>query len=289
MILSTMLEQGMVPDEIDDTNPDDIYCGFFKYNAATAPNYCLIKRITKATIDGEVITKIQYPFGRFDWAFSWDLRKSYTDWRKRDFPPYVAANVNYGYLYNWYAATGGDFVAGWHLPSRAESNILENYLSTNVGGKLKETVITYWNSPNTGATNEVAFNGRASGYRSYLNGLYFEKGERMWMMLTDQQSRSLGYNYDYFGYGGVWSDEIYKRSGETIRLLKDDSIDPGSVVIDGQKYNTTKIGDQVWMAENLKAKNYANGILIPTITDNAAWAALITPGRCAYDNNEANV
>lgn len=69
-LLSTALEQGLTPDIIDETNPDDIYLGYFKYNKVTDPNYCAIKRVTK--VDG--ITTIVFPFGRFDFVFDWDTR-----------------------------------------------------------------------------------------------------------------------------------------------------------------------------------------------------------------------
>lgn len=59
--------------------------------------------------------------------------------------------------------------------------------------------------------------------------------------------------------------------------------------IDGNVYLTVKIGDQWWMAENLKTTHYRNGEEIPIVTDNGAWAGLSHGGCCAYANVEANV
>lgn len=55
--------------------------------------------------------------------------------------------------------------------------------------------------------------------------------------------------------------------------------------IDGNAYKTIKIGDQIWMAENLYTSKLNNGTTIPLITDNTAWNGLTTPGHCCYNND----
>ena len=59
--------------------------------------------------------------------------------------------------------------------------------------------------------------------------------------------------------------------------------------IDGNVYQTVLIGDQCWMAENLKVTHYRNGDPIPNVTDDYEWSLLSTGAYCEYDNNPANV
>ncbi|MBK7131988.1 MAG: fibrobacter succinogenes major paralogous domain-containing protein [Bacteroidales bacterium] len=55
--------------------------------------------------------------------------------------------------------------------------------------------------------------------------------------------------------------------------------------LDGNIYNTIRIGDQIWMAENLRSTRLNDGTAISNITGIADWAALSTPGYCWYKND----
>ena len=68
-------------------------------------------------------------------------------------------------------------------------------------------------------------------------------------------------------------------------------LDPGSdrlratvTDIDGNVYQTVKIGDQWWMAENLRVARYRNKDPIPIVTDSVCWACLSTGACCIYGN-----
>jgi len=59
--------------------------------------------------------------------------------------------------------------------------------------------------------------------------------------------------------------------------------------INGNTYQTVQIGDQCWMAENLKVTRYRNGDPIPNVTDITEWTGLSTGAYCNYNNNSGNV
>ena len=93
----------------------------------------------------------------------------------------------YGRLYN-YSTASTACPTGWHLPSDAEFCTLaygldptvncsgSGALGTNAGGKMKETGTTYWNTPNTGATNSSGFSGRGAGNQT----MYYYEIEFFW-------------------------------------------------------------------------------------------------------------
>ena len=56
--------------------------------------------------------------------------------------------------------------------------------------------------------------------------------------------------------------------------------------IDGNSYKTIEIGEQNWMAENLKVTQYADGTAVPLVADDAQWTSLGISDRayCWYDN-----
>ncbi len=58
--------------------------------------------------------------------------------------------------------------------------------------------------------------------------------------------------------------------------------------IDGNTYKTVQIGNQCWMAENLRTSSYSNGSVIPNVKENEKWATLNTGAWCNYDNNQFN-
>lgn len=221
--------------------------------------------------------------------------------------PVVITGVKYGLLYNWYAATDVRNICaeGWNIPSKTEFTIICDYLAGYeiAGGKLKETGLIYWNTPNSGATNEVNFNAVGAGRRNQL-GTFIEIKAHNYLHLSTIYSSYYGM-YVRLDYGstvvtGIGGDGIaVKKMGFSIRpvrpateleqLQMDGEACAPYTGNDGKVYTTVKIGTQVWVAANLAETKYRNGDTITEVTDNAAWAALTTGALCAYDNDWSNV
>jgi len=71
----------------------------------------------------------------------------------------------YGYLYNFKTASESCPV-GWHLPGVGNWVTLYNFLIWDlVGAKVKETGLTHWLSPNTGANNSSGFTALPGGWK----------------------------------------------------------------------------------------------------------------------------
>ncbi len=57
---------------------------------------------------------------------------------------------------------------------------------------------------------------------------------------------------------------------------------------DGNIYEIIVIGDQLWMAENLKVTHYRDGTAIPNLTSDGDWTSTSSGAYCIYNNNAAN-
>jgi len=202
-----------------------------------------------------------------------------------------AAVAGYGRLYNGYAIMDSRNIApaGWHVPTNDQWATLLLTLITNIGGKLKETGYLHWLDPNTGATNEVGMNCMGAGFR--LQGYDFGRlRAECWAWSSTWDA---GYNQTRvitFNSASVVVGNLVYNSGGTLRLIKDNSTNTGTMTgNDLTVYNTVKIGDQVWMAENSKETKYRDGTTIPEVKDYAAWIALTTGAWCYPNNNAGNL
>ena len=207
-------------------------------------------------------------------------------------PPF---NIQYGRLYNYYATSNSNFTpVGWHIPTGSEFNTLISVLTPNEGSKLQESGLTYWKTYGIG-TNSSGFNGRGAGTRTASG----DWNTNPLKTSTAYRTSTVG-SYEHVNYklvDGVYTlnndfrgNTSFNKSGNSVRLIKDDSNDPGLLTdLDGNVYRTTKIGDQVWLADNWACTKLNDGTPIPNVTDDTSWATLITGAYCNYNNDISNV
>lgn len=55
--------------------------------------------------------------------------------------------------------------------------------------------------------------------------------------------------------------------------------------VEGNVYKTVRIGNQVWMAENLRVSHFKNGDLIKNVQANSAWNQSDSAAYCTYSNS----
>ncbi len=152
----------------------------------------------------------------------------------------------YGGLYEWPEAMQYDTTAGaqgicppgWHIPTDNEWKILEGTVDSqypvgdpewngielrglDAGGKLKETGLEHWETPNEGATNQSGFTGLPGGYRGFNDGAFFNLGSHGYYWASSQNSTSQAWYRNFNDYSAeVYRDDSYKERGFPVRCLK---------------------------------------------------------------------
>lgn len=76
----------------------------------------------------------------------------------------------------------------------------------------------------------------------------------------------------------------------TAEIWVDPSISCGNSVsdIDGNQYDVVRLGDQCWMADNLRTSRFRDGTEIPVITGDEEWISANTPAMCYFENENSN-
>jgi uncharacterized protein (TIGR02145 family) len=134
----------------------------------------------------------------------------------------------YGKLYNWYAVTDprGLAPAGWHVASDSEWTILSNFCGgiSGAGSELKEMGNVHWQSPNTGAKDDVGFTALPGGRRDiHGNFVYLGMFGSWWSTTVDPNNKidnawwiSLDYSSAFFT-----NSSNFKMFGASVRCVHD--------------------------------------------------------------------
>ena len=140
----------------------------------------------------------------------------------------------YGRLYSWVAAMRDSIQPGvqgvcpceWHIPTDQEWSQLENYLggAAIAGGKMKDTGTTFWNAPNTGATNSSGFSALPAGeFDAYYNPNVFQLLNEYAVFWTSTHVSTLKARERYLAYNSSASSiyDWFKVMNYSIRCIKD--------------------------------------------------------------------
>lgn len=149
---------------------------------------------------------------------------------------------SYGLLYSPTNIDSLDgIVEGWHVPYASELDELSNYVSDN-SSLLKSR--TSW-ATNSG-TDNYRFGGKAGG--NYNGSNFTNKG--YYGLFYSQTKNSSNQNYRMNlsdNTNNVVCGYTANNNYLSVRLVKDTE----PVEIGGRKYKTIRIGNQLWMMENL--------------------------------------
>jgi len=131
----------------------------------------------------------------------------------------------FGALYNWYAVNNIHGLApqGYRIPNDADFTDLANTLGglIGAGGKIKFTGLTYWVSPNTGASNSSGFSFPGMGYRDETVGGFYGPKYYGWMWSTSTYSASQAYSwYSSFNNANMGKNYYDKNVGFSVRCCK---------------------------------------------------------------------
>jgi len=133
--------------------------------------------------------------------------------------------ATYGKLYNWYAVNDSRGLApiGYHIPSDTEWTTLINYLGGSgiAGGKIKETGLSHWLTPNKEATNESAFTALPTGYRDF-DGISYNIGKYSYFWSSFELDTTDAYGIvSFFDSSSMLNSSSDKKNGFSVRLIKD--------------------------------------------------------------------
>ncbi len=152
----------------------------------------------------------------------------------------IANAEKYGALYNWHAVNNGELApAGWHVPTEAEWDKLQNYLiangynwdGTTTGNKIGKSMAakTDWNTSDKegsvgndlSTNNSSGFSALPGGYRGPKGSFVLQGDDGTWWGTTESGA-SNAYNCELFHYeANLYGSYYDKDFGFFVRLLRD--------------------------------------------------------------------
>ena len=145
----------------------------------------------------------------------------------------VANKATYGGLYNWFAVADSRNIApiGWHVATDAEWTNLTDFLGGEdvAGGKLKESGIRHWDSPDFHVTNSSGFATNSSGFtalpgggRNNDDGTFYGVGYGGNWWSSTAVGVSVAWNRSLYCISADFGRyDSYKEGGFSVRCMRD--------------------------------------------------------------------
>ncbi len=225
---------------------------------------------------------------------SGDLTTEYYFYYKDDSSLYADT---YGALYSWAAAMKGAASSnnspsgikgvcpdGWHLPSDAEWTLLTDYLGgvEIAGGKMKETGLLHWSSPNAGATNSSGFKALPGGYRDWDTHRNVRYRAHLWSATEGWSEQALYRGLDD-DYSAVDYNSWAKENGFSVRCVKN----PPKLVNTYPYFEPFETGSGDWYGGGRYSTwqwgNPSGTTINAAASDTIAWVTRLTG---EYSSNE---
>lgn len=211
------------------------------------------------------------------------------------------SNQRYGLLYNWYVAL--DPIIGsvitedreWILPTAGyDASHFLNLITEaggntvaglNLKGQAKHPLMDpRWSPTADTGDNTVGFSAYPNGYRNDSGAFYNSNTDLyIWGSATmNPAALNIASNWDNAPMFGGFDNKY----GFSIRFVSEDvegydDGDTGTITdVDGNVYGTIRIGNLLWMTENLCVTRYADGRLIPFLQSSSAWSAADSGAFC---------
>lgn len=192
---------------------------------------------------------------------------------------------------------------GWHIPTQDELTTLERSVCTSGSCETDfpyDTVTYGLRGTNEGTSLQPGgcsgFNALLAGRREADGVTFSNRANSTWIWSSQYSNPSIHRRVISAGTGQIFRDAgnlTFNRS-QSLRCVRDIPVPSfcGETITDrdGYTYKTIRIGDQCWMAENLKTKSKADNTCInggsapcadASVTDNGK-------GRSCYGNVESN-
>jgi len=195
-----------------------------------------------------------------------------------------SAGVSYGNSISFVTSNAPSTVVLPTVQTTSATNITKNSATSggtvisDGGGTVTARGVCWSTNTNPTITNSKTSNGTGTGsFTSNITGLQAN---------TTYYVRAYATNSAGTAYGNVMS--LKTNSGTASKPYLNPNLTYGTVTdIDGNEYATIKIGNQTWMAENLKVTRYNDGEEIPHLREQD-WFNISTGARSFYGLNIAN-